>query len=160
MENEIKTEDIIKSLRVCARFDSCEKCIFANEDARCSRSLMEEAADRLEQLSNQHIKIQYCNEELTIGEMCIRMDRLRGKLNAARLENELLKNHIGGKCVIAQYAEGGTCRRPTEPFCGHQRSGAGRHCQSRHRQTTSDAGACVPNPGCNSCPRVRRGEIS
>ena len=52
MENEIKTEDIINSLRVCAGFDACEKCIFANEDARCSRSLMEEAADRLERSAN------------------------------------------------------------------------------------------------------------
>lgn len=52
MSEEIKTEGIVKSLRVCARFDACEKCIFANEDARCSRSLMEEAADRLERFAN------------------------------------------------------------------------------------------------------------
>lgn len=50
MNEEIKNDDIIKSLRTCARFDACEKCIFANEDARCSHSLMEEAADRLEWL--------------------------------------------------------------------------------------------------------------
>ena len=52
MNDEIKTEDIIKSLRVCARFDACEKCIFANEDARCGRSLMEEAAERLNRYAN------------------------------------------------------------------------------------------------------------
>lgn len=52
MNDEIKTEDIIKSLRVCARFDSCKKCIFANEDAGCGRHLMEEAADRLERSAN------------------------------------------------------------------------------------------------------------
>lgn len=52
--SEMKNEDIIKSLRVCARFDACEKCIFANEDARCSRSLMEEAADRLEWLATEN----------------------------------------------------------------------------------------------------------
>lgn len=52
MKRGIKNDDIIKSLRVCAGFDACEKCIFANEDARCSRSLMEEAADRLESSAN------------------------------------------------------------------------------------------------------------
>ena len=105
MTDEIKTEDIIKSLRICAQGDpgACAACVY--EGFTCSDKLCEEAANRLEQLSNQHIKIQYNNEELTISEMCSRMDELRKKVNAARLENELLKNHIEGKCVIAQYAE-------------------------------------------------------
>lgn len=50
--SEMKTEDIINSLRVCARLDACKKCIFANEDAGCGRHLMEEAADRLERSAN------------------------------------------------------------------------------------------------------------
>ena len=50
--SEVKTEDIIKSLRVCARLDACKKCIFANEDAGCGLRLMEEAADRLESSAN------------------------------------------------------------------------------------------------------------
>lgn len=89
MENEIKTEDIIKSLRICAQCNpyACEACVY--EGFTCSDKLCEDAADRLELLSNQHIKIQYNNEELTISEMCSRMDELRKKANAARLENEL-----------------------------------------------------------------------
>lgn len=81
MNDEIKTEDIIKSLRICAQGnpDACAACAYYGI-ATCYEELCEDAADRLE--------------------------RLRGKLNADRLENELLKNHIGGKCVTAQYAEG------------------------------------------------------
>lgn len=91
MSDEIKTEDIIKSLRACARFDACKKCIFVNEDARCTHSLMEESADMMELLCE--------------------------KLNAARLENELLR--------------GADQSRPAHrPFCGHQQKGAGRHRQS------------------------------
>lgn len=107
MNDEIKTEDIIKSLLVCTDFtENCSGCAFNNLVAPNCRFAMGNAAiDQLKQLSNQHIKIQYNNEELTISEMCSRMDRLREKLNAARMENELLKNHIEGKCVIAQYAE-------------------------------------------------------
>ena len=52
MNEEIKTEDIIKSLRVCARLDACKKCIFENEDAGCGLRLMEEAADQLERSAN------------------------------------------------------------------------------------------------------------
>lgn len=52
MNDEIKTEDIIESLRVCAGFDACKKCIFANEAAGCGRRLMEEAAGRLERYAN------------------------------------------------------------------------------------------------------------
>ena len=79
MNDEIKTEDIINSLRVCARFDSCEKCIFANEDARCSRSLMEEAADMME-LLNTFDKTQSA--------------KLLGKINALATENELLQGTL------------------------------------------------------------------
>ena len=77
--SEMKTEDIIESLRVCAGFDACEKCIFANEDARCSRSLMEEAADWLEQL-NTFDKTQSA--------------RLLCKINALETENELLRGTL------------------------------------------------------------------
>ena len=108
MNDEIKTEDIIKSLRICTDFtENCSRCAFNNLVApNCRFAMGNAAVDQLKQLSNQHIKIQYNNEELTISEMCSRMDELRKKVNAARLENELLKNHIGVKCVTAQYAEG------------------------------------------------------
>lgn len=91
MENKIKTEDIIKSLRICAQGnpDACAACAYSGIDT-CYEELCEDATDRLERLHRQHIKIQYNNEELTISEMCSRMDELRKKVNAARLENELL----------------------------------------------------------------------
>lgn len=76
MNDEIKTDDIIKSLRVCAGFDACKKCIFANEDAGCGRSLMEEAADQLERL-NTFDKTQSA--------------KFLGKINALETENELLR---------------------------------------------------------------------
>lgn len=84
MSEEIKTEDIIKSLRVCVGWD-CNDCI-ARYDG-CIIRLKKLAADRLEQLSNQHIKVQYRSEELTISEMCGRMDDLRE-------ENELLRDAL------------------------------------------------------------------
>ena len=94
MNEETKTEDIIKSLRVCAGFDACEKCIFANEDARCSRSLMEEAADRMERL-NTFDKTQTA--------------RLLGKINALETENELLHHgalaEMKEACDRASYDE-------------------------------------------------------
>ena len=70
MNEEIKTEDIIKSLRICAQGnpDACAACVH-NGIATCYEELCEDAADRLERLSNQHIKIQHNNEELTISEM-------------------------------------------------------------------------------------------
>lgn len=81
MNKGIKTEDIIKSLRICDRGTAdCTGCIFSEEFGYfCSDKLKMLAADWMEQL--------------------------REKLNAARMENTLLKNHIEGKCVIAQYAE-------------------------------------------------------
>lgn len=107
MNNEVKTEDIIKSLRACGNGDCGSGCIMSFS-YDCCDNLDLLAANRLEQLHHQHIKVQHNNEELTISEMCSRMDRLRGKLNTARMENTLLKNHIEGKCVIAQYAEEAT----------------------------------------------------
>ena len=91
MENEIKTEDIIKSLLICTDFtENCSRCAFNNLVApNCRFAMGNAAVDQLKQLSNQHIKIQYNSEELTISEMCGRMDELRKKANAARLENEL-----------------------------------------------------------------------
>lgn len=80
MSEEIKIEDIINSLRACVGWD-CNDCI-ARYDG-CITRLKKLAADRLEQLNNQHIKVQYRSEELTISEMCGRMDDLRK-------ENELL----------------------------------------------------------------------
>ena len=93
MNEEIKTEDIIKSLRICAQGnpDACAACVYYGI-ATCYEELCEDAAERLELLSNQHIKIQYHNEELTVSELCSRMDELREKLNAARMENTLLDN--------------------------------------------------------------------
>lgn len=95
MNDEIKTEDIIKSLRICAQGnpDACAACVH-NGIATCYEALCEDAADRLERLHRQHIKIQYDSEELTISELCSRMDELRKKVNAARLENELLRGAL------------------------------------------------------------------
>lgn len=84
MNNEIKTVDIIESLRACVGWD-CNDCI-ARYDG-CIIRLKKLAADRLERLSNQHIKVQYRSEELTISEMCGRMDDLRE-------ENELLRDAL------------------------------------------------------------------
>ena len=96
MNEEIKTEDIIKSLLVCTDFtENCSGCAFNNIVAPNCRFAMGNAAiDQLKQLSNQHIKVQYDSEELTISELCGRMDRLREKLNAARMENELLRGAL------------------------------------------------------------------
>lgn len=95
MNDEIKTEDIIKSLRICAQGnpDACAACVYSGTDT-CYEELCEDAADRLERLHRQHIKIQYDSEELTISELCSRMDELRKKVNAARLENELLRGAL------------------------------------------------------------------
>ena len=53
MENEIKTEDIIKSLRICAQGnpDACAACVYYGI-ATCYEELCEEAADRLERSAN------------------------------------------------------------------------------------------------------------
>lgn len=88
MENEIKAEDIIESLRACARFDACKKCIFVNEDARCTHSLMEEAADMME-LLNTFDKTQSA--------------KLLGKINALATENELLRGALAS-CGVPENA--------------------------------------------------------
>ena len=95
MNDETKTEDIIESLRTCAQGnpDACAACVYSGT-VTCYEELCGDAADRLERLHRQHIKIQYNSEEMTISELCSRMDRLRGKLNAARLENELLRGAL------------------------------------------------------------------
>lgn len=104
MNDETKTEDIIKSLRICAQGnpDACAACVYYGI-ATCYEELCEDAANRLEQLNNQHIKIQYDSEELTISELCSRMDRLREKLNAAKMENELLRGALAS-CGIPENA--------------------------------------------------------
>ena len=50
MCDEIKTDDLIRSLRVCSNQAFCEGCVFADEDSRCDSMLLEEAANRLEEL--------------------------------------------------------------------------------------------------------------
>lgn len=62
MNEEIKTEDIIKSLRVCYVETDCVGCMF-DISSDCDDQLMRLAADRLEQLSQKHIKIQHNNED-------------------------------------------------------------------------------------------------
>ena len=53
MNDEIKTEDIIKSLRTCAQGnpDACAACVYYGI-ATCYEELCEEAADRLEHSAN------------------------------------------------------------------------------------------------------------
>lgn len=53
MNNEIKIEDIIKSLRVCANASSCAGCVMDLLDIKrnCVSKLESLAADRLEQLN-------------------------------------------------------------------------------------------------------------
>lgn len=48
--------------------------------------------EQLEVLNNQHIKIQYRNEELTVQEICERLDDLQNKVNKY-------------ECEIRNYAE-------------------------------------------------------
>lgn len=104
MNEEIKTEDIIKSLRICAQGnpDACAACVYYGIVA-CDKALFEDVVKRLERLRRQHIKIQYNSEELTISELCSRMDRLREKLNAARMENELLRGALAS-CNVPENA--------------------------------------------------------
>lgn len=52
MTNEIKTEDIVKSLRVCTQYEDCKDCVLECNLDMCCNKIMEIAADRLEQLSN------------------------------------------------------------------------------------------------------------
>lgn len=80
MNDEIKTEDIIKSLRICAQGNpyACEACAYSGI-ATCYEELCEDAADRLE-LLNTFDKTQSA--------------RLLGKINAMETENELLSGTL------------------------------------------------------------------
>lgn len=53
MDNKIKTEDIIKTLRLCAEigFSACEGCAF-EKATLCSSQMQLEAANRLEMLND------------------------------------------------------------------------------------------------------------
>ena len=83
MNDEIKTEDIIKSLRVCGDGICSPRCVmncFASEcHSKCRNNLALLAADRLE-LLNTFDKTQIA--------------RLLGKINALATENELLQGTL------------------------------------------------------------------
>ena len=89
MNDEIKTEDIIKSLRICAQGDpyACEACAYSGI-ATCYEELCEDAADRLE-LLNTFDKTQIA--------------RLLGKINALATENELLRGALAS-CGVPKNA--------------------------------------------------------
>lgn len=89
MENEIKTEDIIKSLRICAQGnpDACAACAYSGI-ATCYEELCENAADRLE-LLNTFDKTQSA--------------KLLGKINAMATENELLRGALAS-CGVPENA--------------------------------------------------------
>ena len=89
MENEIKTEDITKSLRICAQGnpDACAACAYSGI-ATCYEELCENAADRLE-LLNTFDKTQSA--------------KLLGKINAMATENELLRGALAS-CGVPENA--------------------------------------------------------
>ena len=89
MNDEIKTEDIIKSLRICAQGnpDACAACAYYGI-ATCYEELCEEAADRLE-LLNTFDKTQSA--------------KLLGKINALETENELLRGALAS-CGVPENA--------------------------------------------------------
>lgn len=95
MSEEIKTEDIIKSLRICAQGnpDACAACAYYGIDT-CYEELCEDAADRLE-LLNTFDKTQSA--------------KLLGKINALETENELLHHgalaEMNEACDRASYDE-------------------------------------------------------
>lgn len=68
MSEEIKTEDIIKSLLICTDFTkNCSGCAFSNLGApswNCRYVMGNSAVEQLKQLNNRHIKIQYCDERI------------------------------------------------------------------------------------------------
>ena len=80
MNDEIKTEDIIKSLRICAQGnpDACAACAYSGTDT-CYEELCEDAADMME-LLNTFDKTQSV--------------KLLGKINALATENELLRGAL------------------------------------------------------------------
>lgn len=89
MENEIKTEDIIESLRICAQGnpDACAACVYSGTDT-CYEELCEDAADRLEVL-NAFDRTQSA--------------KLLGKINALATENELLRGALAS-CGVPENA--------------------------------------------------------
>lgn len=89
MNDEIKTEDIIKSLRICAQGnpDACAACAY-NGIATCYEELCEEAADMME-LLNTFDKTQSA--------------KLLGKINALETENELLRGALAS-CGVPENA--------------------------------------------------------
>ena len=91
MNDEIKTEDIIKSLRACAQGnpDACADCVYYGI-ATCYEELCEDAADRLEML-NTFDKTQSA--------------KLLGKINALATENELLRGALASSGVQAPVAD-------------------------------------------------------
>ena len=89
MNDEIKTEDIIKSLRICAQGnpDACAACVYYGI-ATCYEELCEDAADRME-LLNTFDKTQSA--------------KLLGKINALATENELLRGALAS-CGVPENA--------------------------------------------------------
>ena len=89
MNDEIKTEDIINSLRICAQGnpDACAACVYYGI-ATCYEELCEDAADRME-LLNTFDKTQSA--------------RLLGKINALATENELLRGALAS-CGVPENA--------------------------------------------------------
>ena len=89
MNDEIKTEDIIKSLRICAQGnpDACAACAYSGI-ATCYEELCEDAADMME-LLNTFDKTQSV--------------KLLGKINALATENELLRGALAS-CGVPENA--------------------------------------------------------
>ena len=89
MNDEIKTEDIINSLRICAQcnLDACAACVYYGI-ATCYEELCEEAADMME-LLNTFDKTQSA--------------KLLGKINALATENELLRGALAS-CGVPENA--------------------------------------------------------
>lgn len=89
MNDEIKTEDIIKSLRICAQGNpgACAACVYSGTDT-CYEELCEDTADRLEWL-NTFDKTQSA--------------KLLGKINVLEMENELLRGALAS-CGVPENA--------------------------------------------------------
>ena len=100
MNDEIKTEDIIKSLRICAQgnLDACATCVY-KDFIMCGAELLEDAADRLE-LLNTFDKTQSA--------------KLLGKINALATENELLRGALAS-CGAPENTESKEERRMSVP---------------------------------------------
>ena len=88
--SEMKTEDIIKSLRICAQGnpDACAACVYYGTDT-CYEELCEDAADMME-LLNTFDKTQSA--------------KLLGKINALEMENELLRGALAS-CGVPKNTE-------------------------------------------------------